>query len=139
MDAGIVEAGREVLLQPLHGGDVLLRGLERVGIGALEDAERHRLLAVQVAVGDVFAGAELDPRDVLQADEAAVVAGLHDHRAELARVPKASLRADHVLEGIVAGIRRRADGAAGDLPRTEERRGGKEWARTGRTRGTQYN
>src|SRR3546814_13080997 len=116
MDAGIVEAGREVLLQPLHGGDVLLRGLERVGLGALEDAERHRLLAVQVAVGDVLAGAELDPRDVLQADEAAVVAGLPDHRAELARVLKTPLRADHVLGGIVAWLRPRRDGGARTRP-----------------------
>ena len=47
---------------------------QRVGAGPLEDAERHRRLAVEIGVGDVVLGAELDARDVLQLDQAAVLA-----------------------------------------------------------------
>src|SRR3546814_18540623 len=67
VDDVVVEAGREVLLQPLHGGDDLVGGGQRIGAGTLEDAERHRRLAVQVAVGDVLARAQLDAGAVLQA------------------------------------------------------------------------
>src|SRR3546814_6691090 len=93
-----------------------LRGRRQgVGAWALEYRQVDRLLAVQVAVGDVLARAELDARDILQADQPPVLARLHDYRAELAWRREAALRGHHVLEGVVAVVRRRADGIAGDL------------------------
>src|SRR3546814_9546779 len=84
-------------------GDDLLGRLQGVGAGALEDRQGDRRLAVQVAVGDVLARAELYARDILQADQPPVLARLHDYRAELAWRREAALRGHHVLEGVVAG------------------------------------
>src|SRR3546814_4038437 len=96
-------------------GDDLLGRLQGVGAGALEDRQGDRRLAVQVAVGDVLARAELDARDILQADQPPVLARLHDYRAELAWRREAALSGQHVIEGVVAGVRRGDDGTAGEL------------------------
>src|SRR3546814_9638362 len=84
-------------------GDDLLGRLQGVGARALEDRQGDRRLAVQVAVGDVLARAELDARDILQADQAAILARLHDYRAKLAWRREAALRGHHVLEGVEIG------------------------------------
>src|SRR3546814_20499678 len=52
---------------------------------------------------------------IMEADQRPVLARLHDYRADLAWRREAALRGHHVLEGVVAGVRRRADGTAGDL------------------------
>src|SRR3546814_20240424 len=75
-------------------GDDLLGRLQGVGAGALEDRKGDRRLAVQVAVGDVLARAELDARDILQADQPPVLARLHDYRAELVWRREAALRSE---------------------------------------------
>ncbi len=62
--------------------------VERVGARPREDAERHGRAAVEIAVGDVVAGAELDARHVLQLHQAPAVRRLDDDVAELARIAR---------------------------------------------------
>ena len=115
VDDVVGEARREILGELGDRRLDLVGRRERVGARPLEDAERHRLLAVEIGVGDVVLGAKLDARDVLQRDQAAVLGRLDDDIAEVARVVEAALRGDRVLEGGAGVVRRRADRAARDL------------------------
>ena len=65
----VLDARREVLLQPLHQRLDLVGRVERVGAGPLEHADADRRLAVEVGLGDVVLLAELDAGDVLDPDE----------------------------------------------------------------------
>src|SRR5207244_3207462 len=88
----------------------VVRDLERVGPGLQENADQHRLLAVDPADKIIVLRAQLDARDVLQAQRRAVRIGAHDDVLEFARIGEPA------------------------LGRSEERRVGKG----GRTRWTQY-
>ncbi len=111
---GVVEALREVLLQPLHLLDDGLGRRECVRARPLVDAETDRIAAVEIGVGGVLLRAEFDARDVLEAQEPALV-GLDDDLLELFRRAETSLGRHHDLE--VGALRRRrlAERAAGDL------------------------
>src|SRR3546814_1785436 len=52
VDDVVVEAGREVLLQPLHGGDDLVGGGQRIGAGRSEEhtSELQSLMRISYAV-----------------------------------------------------------------------------------------
>src|SRR5437763_1761768 len=84
---GTAEAGREGALQLLHllldqGGDG-----ERIRLGRLVDGQAGGGLAVDIEVRGVGLRAELDPRHVLQPQDAATIAarGLDDDVGELLR------------------------------------------------------
>ena len=64
--------------------------LQRVGSGGLEHRNRERGLVVQQAAHAVGLGAQLDARDIAQAHDLAVVAGLDDDVAELLFVAQAA-------------------------------------------------
>ena len=67
VDDAVVHARREGLLQPLHRRVHVVGGLERVGAGTLEDADRDGGLVVEEAAQRVAVGAELEARDVATA------------------------------------------------------------------------
>ena len=93
----IVDAFGKAALELLHLGADGLGRVERVGAGQLEDGQRDRWLAVEVAVDVVVLRAELDAfvddapigiarrlaNNVLEMDDAAVVARLEDDVFEL--------------------------------------------------------
>ena len=72
--------------------------LERVRAWALEDGNRHGWLVVEIRVGRVVHGTELDAPDVTHANEAAFVGALDQHVPELCGVGEApeELNADFV-------------------------------------------
>ena len=86
-----------------------LGGVERIGVGLQEDADRDRGHVVVLAVDRVVGGAELDARQVLQAHHLAV-AGLADHDVlELGDLGEAALDEHRVLHLLPLRDRRHAD------------------------------
>ena len=82
----IDEPLRESARQVLHLGLDRLLDLQRIGAGRLVDADAGGLLAVKGEVLTVSLRAELDPTDIAQAGDLAIVAGLHDDVLVLADV-----------------------------------------------------
>ena len=115
VDDAIVHAGRKVLLQALHRGVDVVRGLERVGAGTLEYADRDRRLVVEEAAQRVAARSELEPGDVRQVGNLPIVGRADDDVAELGLGGQPPLRVDRELEGGGGRRRRRAEDAGGDL------------------------
>ena len=115
VDDVIGQARREILREFGDSRLDLGGGCKRVGARPLEDAERDGLLAVEIGIGDVVLGAELDARYVLQRDQAAVLGRLDDDVAEVARIVETALRGHGVLKGRAGVVGRRADRAARHL------------------------
>jgi hypothetical protein len=115
VDDVVLQAGGEVLRQVLHRRQDFFGGGERVGAGALEDQQRHRRALVEITVGVVVLGAELDAADVANARHAAVGIGPDDDVQELALVREAAESLDVQLEGAGPGYRRLVEHAGGDL------------------------
>ncbi len=114
VDAAILEPGGELGRQLVHGMDHLIANLQRVGPGRLEDADRHRVLAIQTGAQGVVAGAELQPGDILESENVAIGAGLEHDVAELRLAGQAPLGVD---QGQEVAVRHRfaADLPGGDL------------------------
>ena len=72
-------------------------------------------LPFEIGIRHVILGAELDARDVLQPDEAALGRGLNDDLPELARILEAALSRDRELERGIRRCRLLPQGAAGNL------------------------
>jgi hypothetical protein len=64
VDHGIVDAFREVLLQRRHDGADMVRDLDGVGTGRLEDRDGNRRLVVEQRAQAEFCCVDLDPGDV---------------------------------------------------------------------------
>jgi hypothetical protein len=89
---------------------------ERVRAGPLENADRRRGLAAELAVDRVVARREFDARHVAHARDAAVRARLDHDVAERRFIREPALRVDRVLKcGRAFRHRLRADDARGDL------------------------
>ena len=111
----IIDALRHVLLDLLHDRVDFVGDRERVGAGCLEDADADRRFVVDLRTQRIFGRAQLDPGDVAQAGDFAVLPGLDDDIAEFLLVLQAALRVERHLQRDVRGVRRAADGAGGCL------------------------
>ena len=114
VDDRVIDAGREILLEPLH---LLLDGfgrLQGVRAGTLKDAERRRNVVVEIGVERIILRAEFDARDIAQMN-LAVGVGADDDVAELLRRAEPSQSLHRKLEGARRGRRRLIDRARGDL------------------------
>ena len=133
IDDRVVEAGREALLQPLHLGDDGVRGGERVGAGALEDAEGGGRLVVEVGVQRVVLRAQLDAGDVAQARHRPVRLGADHDVLELLGRTQPSQRAHRQGEPARRHRRRLVDRTGRDLevrrPQRQHDFAGREVAR----------
>ena len=90
--------------------------LEPIGVGVLIDRQRARRLAAQPAGGVVVLGIELDPGDVAQPDDRAVVAAADDDLLELLDVVSRPLvRIGYSWNACPGGDRLAADLARGRL------------------------
>jgi hypothetical protein len=98
VDDVVVEPGREVGAKTGHQRFHAVCRLERVRAWPLEDGNGHRWLVVEIRVGRIVDGAELDAPDVTHANQPAFVGALDQHVAELRRVGEApeELNADFV-------------------------------------------
>ena len=92
----------------LHRGLHAVGRGQRVRAGPLRDRHRHRRLIVEIAVDRVVAGRQLDPRDVADADDPAILAGLDDDLLELLGLEQSAERVDRELK--VLARRARAAG-----------------------------
>ena len=113
---GVVEIGREALLQLLHQRAGLAHRLDRVRARRLVDGHDRGRLAVQAAHHVVDLRAELDARHVAHADHRAVGGRAHDDVAELLLADEPALGAHRVGE-LLAGRHR----LAADLARRVHR------------------
>ena len=111
----VAQARRETLCQLGHGRQHLFGGGQGVGARALEDQKGYRWTLVQIAVGIVVLGAELDPGDVADACHPAVALGLDHDVLEFLRVAQAPERLDVQLEGALLWDRRLVQDARSDL------------------------
>ena len=90
-------------------------GRQRIRPRTLEDQQRHGLPLVEIAVGAVILGAELDAADIADARDPPVRVVPDDDVAELARVDEAPQCLDIQLKGAEARGRRLIEDARGDL------------------------
>ena len=112
----ILEARRKALGEVIHGLPDLADDVEPVGVGILVDRQRAGRLAVHPAGGIVILGVELDPGDVAEPDERAVVAAPHDDLLEFLDGRQPPLGEDRVfLERLARRYRLGADLAGGRL------------------------
>ena len=93
----------------------LLANVQRVRAGLQEDADEGRLAPVHAADELVVLRAELDARDVLQAQDRAVGVRADDDVLELLRLGEPALGGDGVDELLRPAGRRLADLAGGEL------------------------
>ena len=108
-------AGGKALREPLELGAHRRGDLERVGLRHLEDAECRRGLARETRETRVALCAELDARDVAEAQQRSPRLGADHDRLELLDGGEASLRAQREVELLIGRGRRRAGSARGDL------------------------
>ena len=111
----VAQALGERLRELRHGRLEAVRGGERVGARLLEDQQRHRCALIEIAVGAVVLGAELDPRDVAHTRDPAVGIVLDHDVGELARIDQPAERLDVELEGALMRHRRLVEHAGGHL------------------------
>ena len=109
IDDAIFEAFGESLRRGLHLGLDRLGGFERVRPRALERREQHRRVARQIGVAVIVRRAELDARDVGDANLPPVGVGADHDIGELLRVGEAALRLDVELIGVAVRIGRLAE------------------------------
>src|SRR5262249_56629930 len=89
--------------------------VERVRARALEDRNGHCWLVVEIRVGRVVDGAELDAPDVTHANQSAFVGALDQHVPELRGVGEAPEELNADLVGALLRRRWTIQHAAGDL------------------------
>ncbi len=89
--------------------------IEGIGVGRLEDRQENGLPSVEADAGVLILGAQLDPADILEPDDAAVTAGFQHDIFELLHVRKAAEGAQGNLALLPAAHRLLADGSRGDL------------------------
>ena len=89
--------------------------IERIRARRLVNGDAGGLLAVEREILAVGLRAELDPADIAQTGDFAVIAGLDDHIGKLVGVGEPALKIDRVLEVDAGRRRRNADLAGGDL------------------------
>ena len=114
----VVDALGEPLLELRHGLAHVVRELERVRPGRLEDRDGDRRLVVEQAAQRIVGCAQLDPSDIGQARDRAVFRGLDDDLAELFLGGQPALSVHRELEvrpAAVIGERRRAHRAGRHL------------------------
>ena len=98
----------------LHRRFDLVGGRQRVRSRQLEDGERNRGIAIEIGIGRVVDGGELDPSHVLETNHRG--RALLDHDVgELFRIDQPSERAHRQLEGARLCDRRLIEHARGDL------------------------
>jgi hypothetical protein len=110
-----LKSARETACQLLHRRLDAVGGRQRVRTRTLEDEQRYGLPLVEIAVGAVILGAELDAGDIADSRDAPVRVIPDDDVAELPRVREPTERLDIELEGAQAGSRRLIEDARGDL------------------------
>ena len=113
---GVIHVGREMLRDSRHQRLHAVRGVERVRAGKLVAGEDGRRFPIEPPVQAVDLRAELDPRDLFQAQQRAVRIGADDDLAELLPARQAAGRADGVGE-LLAGRRRFAADLSGGIHR----------------------
>ena len=101
--------------QPVHLGLDAVGDLERVGAGGWVDRDGDRRRAVELGEPLIGLGAELDPGDVPDSHELALLAAFDDDVLELLDRLEPAEGGDRVLEGLVLGRRLAADLTGGDL------------------------
>ena len=99
VDDVVFETFGEILFQFFHGLADGRGGFQGVGAGALEDGKGEGRAAVEVGVDVVVKRAELDPRDIGEADQAVVVRGFDNDFFKLRFFRHAALGSDVDLEG----------------------------------------
>src|SRR4029079_6489156 len=120
----VVHALRERRLQLLHAGADQVRHLERVRAGLQGGAHADGLLAVQLVRRVVVQRAELDARDVLEAQHVAGGAGAHHDLAELLRLDQAT-GGRHRIDDVLPGGRGLGADLAGGVLRVLRPKGGR--------------
>ncbi len=110
IDDAVVDALGEILLQVRHGLAHGLGKLQCVGVGGLKDRDGYRVLVAEECLDGIFLCAQLDPRNVAQADDLRVLPRLDDDVAELIFVGQSPLSVQSQLE--LRFVRRRST----DLP-----------------------
>ena len=111
----ICDAVGKCRLQVLHLVHNPLAKIEGVCIGGLKDRQKHRVTAVEANTDIVTFGAQLDPTNVLQANEPALLTGLDDDVFELLDVGQAAQRAQRNLGRLLIMNRLLADRPRGNL------------------------
>ncbi len=84
--------------QFVHFRDHCVAYCQGIGAGRLEDADRRRILVIELSAQGIVAGAEFDARDVGQAHDLAVGADLQHDVAELLGCAQAALCIDRDQE-----------------------------------------
>jgi len=110
-----IHALREVLFQLGHLGANVIGDLDGVGTRTLEDRDRHRRLVVQQGTQGVLAGAQLNPGNVLEAGDLAIITGADDDVLELLLSDQAALGVDRQLEAGGIGGGRGTEGTGSHL------------------------
>ena len=114
VDDGVLDAGRKAGRQLVHRVDDVPRRRQRVRARALEDAERHCGVAVEIRIGRIVLRGELDPCHVAQPDHR--VGGLFDDDiVEFVGIGEAPERLHRDLERALLRHRRLIEHAGGDL------------------------
>ncbi len=101
----VFDAGRESLRQFVHLVDDGVANGQGIGTGRLENAQRRGVHAVQARTQRVVARCQFHPRNVGQAHDLAIAAGLEHDAAEFGRRLQAALGIDQGQE--VAAVRHR--------------------------------
>ena len=110
-----VDPSRELGAETLHQRFDAPRRLERVRTRALKYGHGHRCLVVEIRVGRVVGGAELDTADVTHAYQLAFRGALDQHVPELRRILEAAEELDADLVGALVGRRRTIQHTTGNL------------------------
>ncbi len=114
VDDGVVDAGRETVLQLLHPILDALGDIQGVGAGQLINRQRDRWPAVERAALVVGLGAQLDVGHVAQIDQRTAVVLDHDV-GELVGIFQTAKGGDDVLRHLAGWSRRLTDLAGGHL------------------------
>jgi len=114
---GILDALRKPLAELLHEGFYLIGDIEGVGAGKLEDADASRRMAILLAELTVGLSAQLNPRDIPDADDAPAQARVDfdNDVLELLDILQPAQDIDGVLEVLGIGSRWHADLARRNL------------------------
>src|ERR1051326_750123 len=111
-----MHAGWKVLGELIYDRESIAIHLERVSIGELRDADAdRRLMSVELEIGAVVLGAELDVAHVFELDQSAIGCGAHDDIGKLIGIGKPADRANANLIILAVGRRRLAELAGSNL------------------------
>ena len=114
IDDGVFEAGRKTTRQLLHRVDDVFRRGERVRARPLEDAQRHRGIAVEIRIGRVVLCRQFDASHVAQPHHGARGL-LDDDVVELVGIGETPQRLHRDLKRALTGDRRLIEHTGGDL------------------------